>query len=183
VHFFIGLPLPSGFLKEFSDGVAAIILIILLIGGGFQIKETIELNNYYRQNCNIGKKAAGELHRQLNLYIIIRAESGKFDEIINIDSGKHKQLKNILTNIQINKDCFAPTNIGNKALKQYRFGHLVPIWCNENEDWTYLETEEGFRKSHNENPIGALKAAERILRGEEFKVGQELPFKVTSGRC
>lgn len=71
----------------------------------------------------------------------------------------------------------------NKVLKQYRFGHLVPIWCNENEDWTYLETEDGFRKSHNENPIGALKAAERILRGEEFKVEQELSFKVTSGRC
>jgi hypothetical protein len=183
VHFFIGLPLPSGFFKEFSDGVLALILIILLIGGGFQIKETIELNNYYRQNCNIGKKAAGELHRQLNLYFIIRAESGKYDEIINIDSGKHKKLKDILTNIQINKDCFAPTNIGNEVLKQYRFGHLVPVWC-DGDEGSYLDRgEDGFRESHNENPIDALKAAEGILRGEEFKVGQKLPFKNTGVSC
>ena len=48
-------------------------------------------------------------------------------------------------------------------------------------DW--LDIETGFRKSHNENPIEALKAAERVAEARKFTVKQELPSKETSGDC
>jgi len=181
VHFFIGLP--RGFFNEISNGVAAIIFIIVLIFGGFQIKETRELNNYYRQNCQIGKKMAGELHYELNNYFISGAESGNFDELIDLDSKKHNRLNKIVEAIKLNEDCFAPSNIKNAVLEKYRFGHLVPVWCEIDDEGNWLDIEAGFRKSHNENPIEALKAAERASGARKFTVEKELPRKETSGDC
>jgi hypothetical protein len=126
---------------------------------------------------------AEELHYELNNYFISGAESGNFDELINLDSQKHNRLNKIVETIKLNEDCFAPSNIENAVLEKYRFGHLVPVWCEIDGEGDWLDIEDGFRKSHNENPIEALKAAERATGARKFTVEQALPFKVTSGRC
>ena len=70
-----------------------------------------------------------DLHYELNEYLISGAVSGKFDELIDLDSKKHKRLNKIVEIIKLNEDCFAPSNIENTVLEMYRFGHLEPVWC------------------------------------------------------
>ena len=72
------------------------------------------------------------------------AESGKFNEQINISSSKHKELKKITELILSNQDCFTPTSIKNEVLKEsgtggYRFKYSAPVWCYENQ------IEDGYR--------------------------------------
>ena len=82
-----------GDVHDFFSGIGALLLILLLIGFGFQFKESRELNSYFDQNCQIGKKAAEDLNFRAYDYIVGFAESGKFNEQINISSSKHKELK------------------------------------------------------------------------------------------
>ena len=146
---------PAGDFFDYLGRISILIGLLILIGFGFQFKESRELNSYFNQNCQIGKKAAEDLNYRAYDYIVSFAESGKFNEQINISSSKHKELKKITELILSNQDCFTPTNIKNEVLKEsptggYRFKYSAPVWCYENQ------IEDGSRDLAKLHPYDIL---------------------------
>ena len=162
---------PAGEFFDFLGRISILIGLLILIGFGFQFKESRELNSYFNQNCQIGKKAAEDLNYRAYDYIVSFAESGKFNEPINISSIKHKELKKITELILSNQDCFTPTNIKNEVLKEsptggYRFKYSAPVWCYE------YQIEDGYRDLAKLHPNDILSMVDFLLTdsvSDEYK--------------
>ena len=158
---------PAGDFFNFLGRISILIGLLILIGFGFQFKESRELNSYFNQNCQIGKKAAEDLNYRAYDYIVSFAESGKFNEQINISSSKHKELKKITELILSNQDCFTPTNIKNEVLKEsgtggYRFKYSAPVWCYENTTFE-SQIEDGYRVLAKLHPNDILDMVDLLL--------------------